>query len=639
MSYLVEVTIQRGQNATLTWLYPDATNPADLTGWGAEARFSDLRGRTLASFTTAAGGITVDATGHVTLILPGAVTGLWEWWNGRIVVTLTDPDGAGHAFLEGTFLAADEVTTTTEILGGGIVVVEGDFVTQAALTGEASTRAAQDSALAVALDEETTARVAGDSAVDVRVDALEAVPAVDAYTRTETDGLVTDEAAARAAADATLTQAVTDEQTARAAADAVLAQAVTDEQTAREAADATLTTAVGGKAPTVHTHTSASIDDFVEAVQDVLGATLVGTGVTVTYDDAAGEVRITSAGGGGSTDLEAVRDAIGVALIGVGNIGVAVDDAADTITITTSATQNSTDAALRDRTTHTGLQPTSSIDGLDAALAAKAVAADVVHTDDLLDEMSARFDQGRGIVINNPYPGLITITNGAALLTPFWNTFADYLINDMVIYGGLLYKSLTNDNYGNQPDTSPTEWAVVPLTAAAHIHGVDDLDSTGATAGQVPVADGAGATTWESPAGVDLSSYPDATGQTAGKVPTTDGSDGYTFETPADPGAPQTIAAKTANYTLVAGDVSKLITMNSGSGLTLSVPTDAAVSWPVGARVDVLVIGAGMVTVAAVTPGTTTVTGTPSLVSRARWSAFTLQKIAANTWVAIGDLA
>jgi hypothetical protein len=99
------------------------------------------------------------------------------------------------------------------------------------------------------------------------------------------------------------------------------------------------------------------------------------------------------------------------------------------------------------------------------------------------------------------------------------------------------------------------------------------------------------------------------------------------------------ISAKTAGYTLAAGDVGTLITMNSTSPMTLSVPTDAAVTWPVGARVDVLVLNTGMVTVTAVTPGTTAVNGTPSLASRARYSAFSLLKIAANSWVAIGDLA
>jgi hypothetical protein len=116
--------------------------------------------------------------------------------------------------------------------------------------------------------------------------------------------------------------------------------------------------AVAGKAASVHTHVSTSITDLLESVQDIIAATLVGSGVTVSYNDTAGTVTIT---GLASTDAEAVRDAIGIAMVGVGAISVSVDDTADTITISTTATVNSSDAALRDRSTHTGTQASSSI--------------------------------------------------------------------------------------------------------------------------------------------------------------------------------------------------------------------------------------------------------------------------------------
>ncbi len=52
-----------------------------------------------------------------------------------------------------------------------------------------------------------------------------------------------------------------------------------------------------------HTGTQASttISDFAEAVQDVMGATLVqGANVTITYDDVANTITIAAAGGGGT---------------------------------------------------------------------------------------------------------------------------------------------------------------------------------------------------------------------------------------------------------------------------------------------------------------------------------------------------
>jgi hypothetical protein len=97
--------------------------------------------------------------------------------------------------------------------------------------------------------------------------------------------------------------------------------------------------------------------------------------------------------------------------------------------------------------------------------------------------------------------------------------------------------------------------------------------------------------------------------------------------------------AKTAAYTLGNGDQNDLIQMNTATAVTLSVPTDATYNFPIGTKIEILQVGAGQVTVAAVTPGTTTVNGTPGLKLRAQWSHAVLIKRAANTWVLTGDLA
>lgn len=118
--------------------------------------------------------------------------------------------------------------------------------------------------------------------------------------------------------------------------------------------------------------TSATISDFTEAVQDAVAGFLSGTsGVSVTYDDTNNTLTLTGSGAAG-IDAEGVRDAIGVAMVGAGNITVVANDAADTITISTTATVNATDAALRDRSTHTGTQAQSTITNLTTDLAAKA---------------------------------------------------------------------------------------------------------------------------------------------------------------------------------------------------------------------------------------------------------------------------
>ncbi len=108
----------------------------------------------------------------------------------------------------------------------------------------------------------------------------------------------------------------------------------------------------------IGTQSSSSISDFTEAVQDVVAGLLAaGTNLTLTYNDALNTLTLDASGGsGGSTDPEVVRDTIGVAMTGAGAISVQVNDAADTIVISTTATANDTDANLRDRATHTGTQ-------------------------------------------------------------------------------------------------------------------------------------------------------------------------------------------------------------------------------------------------------------------------------------------
>ena len=97
----------------------------------------------------------------------------------------------------------------------------------------------------------------------------------------------------------------------------------------------------------------------------------------------------------------------------------------------------------------------------------------------------------------------------------------------------------------------------------------------------------------------------------------------------------QAINAQTGTtYTLVASDASKLVTCTNSGAITVTVP---ASTFAAGQRVDLLVLGAGMVTVAA--GSGMTLNGTPSLVSRAQYSALTVLFLSATTAVVVGDLA
>ena len=98
------------------------------------------------------------------------------------------------------------------------------------------------------------------------------------------------------------------------------------------------------------------------------------------------------------------------------------------------------------------------------------------------------------------------------------------------------------------------------------------------------------------------------------------------------------ISQKTASYTLSSlTERDDLIEMGSATGVTLTIPTDATLDFPIGTSIDILQTGAGQVTIAPVS-GTVTVNATPGLKLRTTWSSCTLFKRAANTWVVYGDM-
>ena len=99
-----------------------------------------------------------------------------------------------------------------------------------------------------------------------------------------------------------------------------------------------------------------------------------------------------------------------------------------------------------------------------------------------------------------------------------------------------------------------------------------------------------------------------------------------------------TINAKTANYSLVIGDLNKLLTMSSASTTTFTVPNGV---FTAGQQINVQRIGAGAVQIR--NDGTTVLTSTgatstaPDL--RAQYSAATIICTSSNNFTVIGDLS
>jgi len=99
-----------------------------------------------------------------------------------------------------------------------------------------------------------------------------------------------------------------------------------------------------------------------------------------------------------------------------------------------------------------------------------------------------------------------------------------------------------------------------------------------------------------------------------------------------------TFSAKTADYTFIAGDVNKLITMSSSSATTFTVPNGI---FTAGQQINVQSIGSGLVQIR--NDGTTVLTSTgftstaPNL--RTQYSAATIICTSSNNFTVIGDLA
>ena len=105
-----------------------------------------------------------------------------------------------------------------------------------------------------------------------------------------------------------------------------------------------------------------------------------------------------------------------------------------------------------------------------------------------------------------------------------------------------------------------------------------------------------------------------------------------------------TVNAQTGTtYTAVKAEgLNQIVTMDNASANTFYIPTDATYAFPTGTTLLVYMKGAGVTTITATTPATTTVSsagaaaGSPVL---ARYKSAACIKIAANSWIVVGAIA
>jgi hypothetical protein len=91
-------------------------------------------------------------------------------------------------------------------------------------------------------------------------------------------------------------------------------------------------------------------------------------------------------------------------------------------------------------------------------------------------------------------------------------------------------------------------------------------------------------------------------------------------------------------YTTVLEDNGKLVTLDNASAITLTIPKNSSVAYPIGSQINLVQKGAGQVTVAPV-DGDVTINATPGLDTRAQYSAATCIKIDTDSWILLGDLS
>jgi hypothetical protein len=101
--------------------------------------------------------------------------------------------------------------------------------------------------------------------------------------------------------------------------------------------------------------------------------------------------------------------------------------------------------------------------------------------------------------------------------------------------------------------------------------------------------------------------------------------------------------AITADYTAALTDQYQVLDqMNKATAIAYKIPTNASVAFPVGTVLNILNIGAGVCTISAVTPGTTTILSagaTAASPTLAQYKAAACIKTATDAWYVVGAIA
>ncbi len=268
-----------------------------------------------------------------------------------------------------------------------------------------------------------------------------------------------------------------------------------------------------------------------------------------------------------------------------------------------------------------------------------------------------------------------------------WSNTTDYASNDAVFHNGASWFAENNPPVGNEPSALSTYWFPLALQGTQGVMGptgatgatgpTGATGATGPTGAASTVAGPTGPTGATGSQGLIGPTGPiGATGPTgaASTVVGPTGPAGATgptgaASTVAGPTGPQgptgptgaigptgpagtdlsadiatlknTIDYETSastSYTLALADAGKMEAFTSSSAVTITIPLNSSVAFPVKSRIDILQAGSGQITISPTSGVTLNSKGGKRKIF-GQFSAATLIKVGTNEWTLIGDLA
>lgn len=379
-----------------------------------------------------------------------------------------------------------------------------------------------------------------------------------------------------------------------------------------------------------------------DAVDAVAGALVAGAGISIAYNDAANTITIIATGGGGVTD----GDKGAITVSGGGTIWTLDDDVvtnpkiADSPPLTIKGNNTGAVAQIADLTA----AQTKVMLGLD----------NVNNTGDLgkpvsiaqQDALNLKVDKTTTISTTGPMTGGGDLSASRTIdILPFSATVRGAVppptTADTVRYlradgtwatpagggGGVTDGDKGDIVVSSSGATWTIDSAVVANSKLATMAtGTFKGNNTGSTGAPVDM------TTLQAKVLLGIDNV-NNTGDSAKPVSTAQ-------QAALDTKAPirRTVKADTTTaYTPIITDENQMVTLSNAAAITVTMPQNSAVAFPIGTEIDFLWFGAGQPTFVAGSGATCN--GTPGLKLRAQFSAATAKKVSTNGWVIIGDLA